>query len=206
MRKLPLVLALSLALSSFAFAHPGGTNGDGGHMDRSTGKYHYHHGYPAHDHENGVCPYDFKDKTGDSSGQSSGSSGGGTSAIYYRSTSNVNMRSSASSSSSILQTIPEGSTLKYMNGHSGNWYRVSYAGITGWVYGDYIVKRAAPVTAKPTLRPTATVAANPVKSSPSKDKAKKSKFLSYLPDIIAPFAVFLGSLLVFFLFMFFCNR
>ena len=158
MRKLPLVLAFSLALSSFAFAHPGGTNGDGGHMDRSTGKYHYHHGYPAHDHENGVCPYDFKDKTGDSSGQSSGSSGGGTSAIYYRSTSNVNMRSSASSSSSILQTIPEGSTLKYMNGHSGNWYRVSYAGITGWVYGDYIVKRATP---KPTSRPTATPTANP---------------------------------------------
>lgn len=178
MRKLPLVLVLSLALSSFAFAHPGGTNGDGGHMDRSTGKYHYHHGYPAHDHENGVCPYDFKDKTGDSSGQSSGSSGG-TSAIYYRSTSNVNMRSSASSSSSILQTIPEGSTLKYMNGHSGNWYRVSYAGITGWVYGDYIVKRAAPATAKPTSRPTATPTANP------KDKTVSRKSSGIFKKVIS---------------------
>ena len=42
------------------FAHPGKTDSDGGHFDRSTGEYHYHHGYPAHQHENGTCPYDFK--------------------------------------------------------------------------------------------------------------------------------------------------
>lgn len=41
------------------FAHPGKTDSDGGHFDRSTGEYHYHHGYPAHQHENGSCPYDF---------------------------------------------------------------------------------------------------------------------------------------------------
>ncbi len=41
------------------FAHPGKTDSDGGHFDRSTGEYHYHHGYPAHQHENGTCPYDF---------------------------------------------------------------------------------------------------------------------------------------------------
>lgn len=42
------------------FAHPGKTDSNGGHFDRSTGEYHYHHGYPAHQHENGTCPYDFK--------------------------------------------------------------------------------------------------------------------------------------------------
>lgn len=56
-----------------AFAHPGGTDGKGGHWDHSTGKYHYHHGYSAHDHEDGVCPYDFDDRTGESSGTSGGS-------------------------------------------------------------------------------------------------------------------------------------
>lgn len=39
------------------FAHSGGTDSAGGHYNRSTGEYHYHHGYPAHQHPNGVCPY-----------------------------------------------------------------------------------------------------------------------------------------------------
>lgn len=42
------------------FAHPGKTDSNGGHFDRSTGEYHYHHGYPAHQHENGTCPYNKK--------------------------------------------------------------------------------------------------------------------------------------------------
>lgn len=41
-----------------AYAHPGRTDADGGHYDRSTGEYHYHHGYPAHQHPNGICPYE----------------------------------------------------------------------------------------------------------------------------------------------------
>lgn len=57
-----------------AFAHPGGTDGSGGHYNRSTGEYHYHHGHSAHDHVDGVCPYDYDDKTGERSGSSGGSS------------------------------------------------------------------------------------------------------------------------------------
>lgn len=55
-----------------ASAHPGRTDGSGGHTNRSTGEYHYHHGYPAHDHYDMDgdgeldCPYDFKDNTADS--------------------------------------------------------------------------------------------------------------------------------------------
>lgn len=45
-----------------AEAHPGRTDSQGGHHDYKNrsglGSYHYHcGGYPAHLHENGVCPY-----------------------------------------------------------------------------------------------------------------------------------------------------
>lgn len=69
MKKLVIVLALTASLIIVpAFAHSGGTDSSGGHYDRSTGEYHYHHGYSAHDHVNGVCPYDYDDKTGGNSG------------------------------------------------------------------------------------------------------------------------------------------
>lgn len=45
-------------------AHPGRTDENGGHYNRSTGEYHYHHGYPAHQHTGGVCQYAYDDKTG----------------------------------------------------------------------------------------------------------------------------------------------
>lgn len=51
-------------------AHSGRTDASGGHTDRSTGEYHYHHGYPAHSHVGGVCPYNYVDKTSSSSSSS----------------------------------------------------------------------------------------------------------------------------------------
>jgi hypothetical protein len=65
-----LLLLLALPVS----AHSGKTDASGGHYDSSTGEYHYHHGYPAHQHTNGKCPYDYKDKTDHSSGSSSNKS------------------------------------------------------------------------------------------------------------------------------------
>ncbi len=42
-------------------AHSGRTDKYGGHRDNKNvsglGSYHYHHGYPAHLHPGGVCPY-----------------------------------------------------------------------------------------------------------------------------------------------------
>lgn len=38
-------------------AHPGDTDAYGGHYNHSTGEYHYHHGYPEHQHIDGGCPY-----------------------------------------------------------------------------------------------------------------------------------------------------
>lgn len=68
------ILAMALVLlvhPLVAFAHPGRTDSNGGHTDKSTGVYHYHHGYPEHYHTNGKCPYDYDDKTGQNSGTSS---------------------------------------------------------------------------------------------------------------------------------------
>ena len=75
-----LVITISVLLlvsASFdVLAHSGKTDGSGGHTNHSTGEYHYHHGYSAHDHydmdDDGVvdCPYKFKDKTGQSSSTS----------------------------------------------------------------------------------------------------------------------------------------
>lgn len=66
----PLIIAVMLFLFPIhATAHPGSTDGSGGHYDRSTGEYHYHHGYSAHNHYDmdgdGIddCPYNFVDKT-----------------------------------------------------------------------------------------------------------------------------------------------
>lgn len=45
-----------------AEAHSGRTDASGGHRDNKNksglGSYHYHHGYPAHLHPDGLCPYD----------------------------------------------------------------------------------------------------------------------------------------------------
>ena len=72
MRKLLLVISLLALFASLVLcvnAHPGRTDSKGGHTDRSTGEYHYHHGYSAHSHydmdgDGAVdCPYNFEDKT-----------------------------------------------------------------------------------------------------------------------------------------------
>ena len=66
---LSMIIILVMCVSSAA--HSGRTDENGGHRNSSTGEYHYHHGYPAHQHENGICPYDYDDKTGVNSGSSS---------------------------------------------------------------------------------------------------------------------------------------
>ena len=67
-----IVFLVSVPLS--VFAHSGGTDENGGHFDASTGEYHYHHGYPAHDHADGECPYDFVDNVDHDHGETSDSS------------------------------------------------------------------------------------------------------------------------------------
>ncbi len=64
-----IVVSMVAVFASVTFLHSGRTDAQGGHYDRSTGEYHYHHGYPAHDHYDmdgdGTvdCPYRFDDNT-----------------------------------------------------------------------------------------------------------------------------------------------
>lgn len=61
MKKILCIITAIICLFSFpllCFAHSGRTDSSGGHHDRSTGEYHYHHGYSAHQHPNGICPYE----------------------------------------------------------------------------------------------------------------------------------------------------
>lgn len=86
MKRLLLAISLFALVISLALgvkAHPGRTDGSGGHTNHSTGEYHYHHGYSAHSHydmdgDGDVdCPYDFDDRTNHSSGNGSGISSWG---------------------------------------------------------------------------------------------------------------------------------
>ena len=61
---------LSVLLSIICYAHGGKTDANGGHYNSSTGEYHYHHGYPAHQHPGGICPYSYDDKTDHLNGRS----------------------------------------------------------------------------------------------------------------------------------------
>lgn len=74
MKKLGVIMLSLLMACSPLMAHGGRTDGSGGHRDNKNksglGSYHYHcGGYPAHLHENGVCPYD-NDSVSTSSEQS----------------------------------------------------------------------------------------------------------------------------------------
>ena len=93
------IAALTFGCFTTSYAHPGRTDSNGGHYNRSTGEYHYHHGYPEHQHPNGVCPYDFDDKTGDSSGTSS-----------YRSNTSSSYRSNTSRTTTNRTVSPKPST------------------------------------------------------------------------------------------------
>lgn len=71
---------LVILMATTIRSHSGRTDSSGGHWDSSTGEYHYHHGYTAHDHydmdgDGDIdCPYDFvvqESNSGVSSGSSS---------------------------------------------------------------------------------------------------------------------------------------
>ena len=77
-----LTVLILCALSFSVLAHSGRTDSNGGHFNHSTGEYHYHHGYSAHQHYDmngdGIkdCPYNFTDKTSQNTSASSDRSSG----------------------------------------------------------------------------------------------------------------------------------
>lgn len=57
----------------------------------------------------------------------------------------LNLRSCASTSCQILRRIPHGTVLS-MTAASGDWFRTSYSGATGWVHSRYTILRGTPAT------------------------------------------------------------
>ncbi|MEW9077055.1 SH3 domain-containing protein, partial [Terrisporobacter glycolicus] len=53
-------------------------------------------------------------------------------------TANVNFRKSASTSSSIIETIPKNTTVEIVDKSTSGWYKVKYKGNTGYVSKDYV--------------------------------------------------------------------
>lgn len=86
------VATCMLLLSIVVSAHSGATDSNGGHYDHSTGEYHYHHGYPAHDHYDmdgdGVkdCPYNFDNQTNNNSSNNSSNEENNSSSITENNT------------------------------------------------------------------------------------------------------------------------
>jgi len=86
-----LIIFATTTLHHTAFAHSGRTDVNGGHYDSTTGEYHYHHGYSAHQHPDGVCPYDNDDRTDDDTVESrldKKYSNGDITSYYYNKTTN----------------------------------------------------------------------------------------------------------------------
>ena len=63
MRRILLIVAFLCVLAFPSHAHRGSTDSLGGHYSNSYGGYHFHHGYTAHQHTNGICPYDKSGRT-----------------------------------------------------------------------------------------------------------------------------------------------
>ncbi len=51
---------------------------------------------------------------------------------------NLNLRKSASTSSSILATIPKNTTIQVISKSTSGWYKVEYKGATGYVSSKYV--------------------------------------------------------------------
>lgn len=60
----PFILIVIIFSSFLVYGHPGRTDSNGGHYDYSSYEYHYHHGYPAHHHPDGICPYGYMSESG----------------------------------------------------------------------------------------------------------------------------------------------
>lgn len=126
-----VITALIISLSSVpAYAHSGRTDSAGGHHDYNNvsglGSYHYHHGYPAHLHTNGVCPYSSNTYSQTYTGGSSTSSSSSKPAVSA--TAPVKATAPASALNSI--TVSKNTITVYVNGQKITADNFVYDGTT----------------------------------------------------------------------------
>ncbi|WP_396129268.1 SH3 domain-containing protein [Exiguobacterium mexicanum] len=62
----------------------------------------------------------------------------------FKADANVNLRSSTSTSATVLTTIPKGATVTYISSHgaTGSWMKVTYGKYTGYVVAKYFTPSA----------------------------------------------------------------
>lgn len=191
MKKVILLVLLLSLFSVAAFAHSGGTDSSGGHYDHKNGGYHYHHGYSAHQHPGGVCPY--------SSSYGSSSSSNYVPLIYpddgegLLTTANVNMRSGAGTDYGIVTTLSSGTKLTYEGKTSGNWHYVRYGLNTyGWVHNSYLkIDSSRPAPTEAPSSPSTNIVDQVSQSYISeRNNNKPNKFLWTFIVMIIPFVVY----------------
>lgn len=68
--------------------------------------------------------------------------------VTYKTTANLNMRTSTSTKGKIMLTIPKGKAVNYVSKH-GSWYKVKYGSKTGFVSAKYIKKTTTVTSPKP---------------------------------------------------------
>jgi cell wall-associated NlpC family hydrolase len=94
-----------------------------------------------------------------------------------RTTANLNLRKSASTSASILAVIPKSTVVTLVSSTQSNgFYNVKYNGITGWSYASYLT----PVATEPTTPPPTSVDINgPASPANTIARAKAAVGFSY---------------------------
>lgn len=74
--------------------------------------------------------------------------------VYMKTTaSNQNFRSGPSTTYSIIGKIPFGSTVEILEKTSSTWYKISFAGKTGYASTKYLISTAPPLITPPTQDP-----------------------------------------------------
>ena len=115
-----VIVCLVMAIAGSTFAHSGRTDSSGGHRDNQNksglGSYHYHcGGYPAHLHDNGVCPYSSSSSSSKSSTSSSSSKSSSSKSSSSLSAKSNSSDSVITSSSSVKTTTKEESVIKALS-------------------------------------------------------------------------------------------
>lgn len=98
-------------------------------------------------------------------------------ATQARTTANLNLRKSPSTSASILAVIPSGTVVTLVSSAQSNgFYNVKYNGITGWSYASYL----KPIASEPTTPPLPVVDINgPASPANTIARAKAAVGFSY---------------------------
>ena len=138
-----IIIILVAILLPRACAHSGKTDSNGGHYDRSTGEYHYHHGYSAHQHYDGECPYDFDDKTNHNSGSSSNNSSSSNSSSNNSSSNNSSTNSSITKHTK--DTITFGEVIKKIFLFSLFFFGTFFVILAPYIYGFFENKKVVTI-------------------------------------------------------------